>query len=210
MNNKEQLDQELLTELKSILETNPEAIDFMALYNDYIHQVDDIIDENGSYREVLKMSSLASAVFTTPFWAKYGSQLLLTEQLINIQYKDSVEWESSSEDWMREDAKCLSHAGYNMMFAILLLLRGRDVAARLSSRWRERAHRIHREHKENITNENVAAMAAKSFNPLCRFCLNRIADTQSKTYQKCLDGSVICTDCVEKSSFNPLNHEASK
>lgn len=143
MTREEQLDAELIVELKSLLQDHPDAINFACLYNDYIHAVDDVIDENGSYREVLKVTSLAACVFTMPFWRQYGSQLLLVDQLNNNQYADSVEWENSDKQWMLSDSKCLSHAGYNMFFAVIILLKGYDILRKISPRWRERAHLKH-------------------------------------------------------------------
>lgn len=134
---------ELLEDIKEIFKDHPQAVEFLVLYNEYIHKVDDLIDDNGSFRDILKVTSMASALYTMPFWVEHGSKLLLVDQLINNQYADSVEWESSKEEWMQQDSKCLCHSGYNMNFAVILMIKGYDSLRKISSKWRERAHRKH-------------------------------------------------------------------
>jgi hypothetical protein len=120
-----------------------EAVEFVKLYAEYIHAVDDIIDEGKNPKLILDTFNLATALFSSPFWHKHKDQLLIVDFLINNQYADVVSWEKSNDKWKRREAKALSHVGYNMLFAVIIVVAGRNKLREVSEKFRAWAHYKH-------------------------------------------------------------------
>ena len=136
----------LMQELCELLEPFPEAITFVVEYRNYIHMIDDIIDnkDRPSAELILMAFAKAAEVFSMPFWLRHGQLLFCVEQMINNTYADSVEWENNKMDkWKKSDASVLRHAGIDMFFAVILLMCGRDKLRDISSRFREQTHLMH-------------------------------------------------------------------
>jgi len=151
MLNKEQVEVEVKEAYKIIhnyIQHDIEAMQFVELYAKYIHQIDDIIDEDKKDELIINTFNLATCVFTTPFWIKHHEKLFLIDVLINNQYADVVKWESAEELWKRRDAKALSHVGYNMLFAVVLIVAGYPALRECSSKFRQWAHYKHLEDSE--------------------------------------------------------------
>lgn len=136
-------DKELLADICTMFEGHNEASEFILLYGAYIEPIDDLVDEEKDVKNVRLVGELAARLFNCTYWKKWGNCLYLVERLIHNTYFDSVVWESADEEWKRRDAKCLSHAGYNMLFAVVLLEFGEDALKGLSLRFREHAHKRH-------------------------------------------------------------------
>lgn len=137
----------LWKELKSLILSHDEGqdiLEFLSFYQDYIHAVDDLIDEKFCPELLGKVNSFACVCFSSNLWRKHCDKLFFVEQLINNQYYDSVLWEQKENaEWKRKDAKALSHAGYNMLFAIIYHFFGREKLREFSSRFREKTHLKH-------------------------------------------------------------------
>lgn len=148
-----QIDKRLMDEISKSLAPFPEAGNFITLYRDYVHAIDDLIDmENRpNAEELLRVFAAASVLFTTPFWRQYGPSLLMVERMINNTYADSVRWEQKdlNNTWQNRDASVLRHAGVDMMFAIIDLLLGRDKLREISSAFRYQCHLIHMDEEGN-------------------------------------------------------------
>jgi hypothetical protein len=136
-------DKSLLTDLTILLADRKEAHEFLYLYGEYGEVVDDLVDDPGNPDNVEKAARLAHVVNNCAYWNKYKQCLYLVERLIHNTYFDSVKWESADEEWKRRDAKALSHCGYNMLFAVILLEFGEEKLKELSLRFREHAHERH-------------------------------------------------------------------
>lgn len=141
MNQQERL--ELLKEINEILTPYPEALAFINAYNEYVHLIDDIVDEKHDVSDILKVFSLAATIYSSNFWQQNKDALWVIEQLINNTYRDSVVWEQSSVAWKRNHAKSLSHCGYNMFYAVILIVAGKDKLDEISLRFREHSHTKH-------------------------------------------------------------------
>ena len=142
---KSDVNKELIEKIYLMLQPYPEAAAFVIAYRDYIHDIDDIIDEGAkrSSENILRVFARASALFTMPFWQMYGRQLLLVEQTINNTFTDSVEWEKSDVPWKINDSNVLRHCGIDMFYAVILLILGRDALRTISSDFRRQAHLLH-------------------------------------------------------------------
>lgn len=134
----------IIAETYELIKHDPDACSFILNYGEYVEAIDDIIDEEKNPELILKTFNLAMQLFSSPFWIKYHQQLMLVDTLINNQYADSVEWEKSNEQWKKDDAKCMSHVGYDMFFAVVCLVAGRDALRSISSKFRHWAHIKHR------------------------------------------------------------------
>jgi hypothetical protein len=137
-------DKQLLADVNEILSIEPGACEFVLQYQDYVHMIDDIIDDKITDPDTILLAfGKSRALFSNVFYQKYIQQLSLLELLINNEYADVVEWEQSSEEWKRRHADALRHCGYNMLFACIAICGGPEVLRKVSGRFRENAHQIH-------------------------------------------------------------------
>lgn len=135
----------LLEKVQLLLVKYPDAYEFVEHYKDYIHQIDDLIDnvDRPSSEQVLKAFAKAAHVFSLPFWRANGHMLFILEAIINNTYTDSVDWENSNTSWKRSDAAALRHIGIEMFFAVILLTHGRETLREISLEFREQCHLLH-------------------------------------------------------------------
>jgi hypothetical protein len=137
------LDQELYEEYKNMFKGHEEAWSFLGTSCDYYEQVDDQVDEITTSETTRKLTSLACIYYNHPYWKKYGHILYMVDKISHCQYFDSVLWEHSKEEWMRRDAKALSHSAVNMVFAVIFIEFGQETLDKFSAKFREHAHRLH-------------------------------------------------------------------
>lgn len=139
------LNPKLIERVQLLLASNPDALEFVENYKEYIHQIDDLIDnpDRPSSEDILKVFAKASFVFSLPFWKANSHMLFMLEQVINNTYADSVLWERSNVKWKQSDAGVLRHAGIEMFFAVILLVHGRETLRDLSSDFRTQCHNLH-------------------------------------------------------------------
>lgn len=141
---------QLMTRLQQELEPYPETLEFVTGYRNYVHAIDDLIDgpNRPTAEEILKVSAMASVLFSTAFWLRHSNLLVVTEQLVNNTYADSVMWENSALANQRIAADTLRHAGLDMFYAAILITLGRDKLRELSPLFREQCHNIQSEKKD--------------------------------------------------------------
>lgn len=144
MKNSHKINNELMERIQEILCPFPEAVEFAVAYRNYIHSIDDLVDEvqRPSSEQLLKVFSESAICFSLPFWQQYKSALIVTEQLINNTYADSVDWETSSDLMKQQDANVLRHCGLDMFFAVILLTAGREKLREISSDFRFQCHQL--------------------------------------------------------------------
>lgn len=143
MNNPNFADKQLLRDIAELFFEKPEAISYLHLYGQHCEIVDDNVDEEKSVERIEEQARIASDIAAHPYWQKNYYALWCVERLIHNTYFDSVKWEKSEEEWKRRDAKALSHCGYNMLFAVILIEFGADTLKNISLRFREHAHLRH-------------------------------------------------------------------
>lgn len=130
-----------------------EALQFVDLYAKYIHAIDDIVDESFNPELIVSTFNLAANIYSLPFWIKHHNELLVVVNLMSNQYSDVVGWEKSNDKWKRREAQALSHVGYNMLFAVVLLVAGYGALRECSSKFRAWSHFTHLEHSPEFKNE---------------------------------------------------------
>lgn len=142
-NNPEFVDKSLLVEINELLHNKPDAIEFLNLCIENGEIIDDIIDEGFTPELLEKQLRLHDAVNNCNYWMQHKQYLWVIGRLIHNTYFDSVKWESSTEEWKRIEAKCMSHCGYMMLMAVILIECGEEVLNKYSLRIREHAHMKH-------------------------------------------------------------------
>ncbi len=130
-----------------LFENKQEAKEFLLLYSEMGGLIDDIVDEQKNTNTIRRGTLLLSKCYNCNYWLKWHNSLLVTDRLIHNQYFDSVEWESSYEQWKREHAKVYSHAGIQMTLAVILIEFGDIELEKWSLRFREYAYNRHKEDK---------------------------------------------------------------
>lgn len=124
-----------------------DCINFILGYGAFIELYDDYIDKDKGDISIHTLKDKLVDLFSANYWLRNAPSLYLVEKLIHLQFADVVKWETSNVEWMRRDAKALSHCGYNMLFAIIILELGLEVAQEFSSQFRQTCHAIHLEDK---------------------------------------------------------------
>lgn len=127
-------------EIEEMFAGRKDAWFFLTTYIQYIHCIDDNIDEEKCRDRILQHTKLAAVLFNSDYWKKYQGNLVLVERLIFNAYRDSVEWENSEVGWKIRDSKVLNQLGYNMIFAIILIEFGEDKLNEFSLKFREWSH----------------------------------------------------------------------
>ena len=136
--------QEVMAEIEQILSKNEEALLFIASYAKYVEIVDDMVDEEHNKDRVEQLTDMSAKLFNSNYWTANRERLYLVEKLIHIFYFASTEWETSHEDWKRRDARAISHFGYSMLFAVLLLeTNDTKLVQSIAVRFMERCHLRH-------------------------------------------------------------------
>lgn len=136
--------EDLIAEIGQLLADKPEAKRFVIAYGEYIEMIDDMVDEPKDISLIDRCTAMSQLIFSSEYWQRNSQQLSVVEQLIHTIYFNVVQWESAPEAWKRRDAKALSHVGYFMLFAVLLLeTRDSSLVQRISLRFMEKAHKQH-------------------------------------------------------------------
>lgn len=136
---------ELKSKIEGLLKHNQDALFFVCGYSEYAHLVDDLVDEPFNLERLQKTAAYANVLFSCPYWKMHGEKLRLLELTINLTYFDSAKWEKSNSDYLKREAKSLSHCGYNMLFAVLIIECGFDKTAEISAEFRESCHNLHKD-----------------------------------------------------------------
>src|SRR5512139_967259 len=135
----------LLNDINEIFSNYPDARQFVLLWTDYVHYIDDLVDGDIKVNSetLIAMAAKASVLHSNNFWRTHGHLLNLVELLINNSYADSVVWEKSEEEWKKQASDVIRHEGLNMFFTVVLIIGGRDKLRHISSRMREYTHFKH-------------------------------------------------------------------
>jgi len=123
--------------IHDLLEEKPEALEFFLLYNDYVNQVDDLIDEKFTKEGFLKSLYTASLLYSSNYFTNNRAFLLPIEHNIINTYADTVQWETCEDPKRKQAADVLRHCGQDMLFAIIKLEFGYEALRQVSPKLRE-------------------------------------------------------------------------
>lgn len=105
---------------------NREAMEWLCLWRQYVHAIDDIIDGKpelgsaGARAPEFILATFAQAIFlySHPFYLKNIAALRQLVVNCTSAYADTVAWENSSEEWQREFADHYRHFGAELVLAV--------------------------------------------------------------------------------------------
>ena len=128
----------LFNEINVILDKDPSAKSFVLEYTQYVHMIDDLIDEGiKSHENLISVFYKASQVFSNDFYRRYCHMLFTVNALITNTYSDIVRWEKSEVNWKVSYADSARHCALDMFYAVILILGGMETLRNISIRFRE-------------------------------------------------------------------------
>lgn len=134
---------------------NVEAMDFMRLWSEYVHAVDDIEDEPTTAEFRLRTFALAIEVYTHPFFLRNLAALRQVALNATNAFADVVAWEKSDEKWQKDFADVYRHFGQEMVFAVAGICAGParayDHVRSISAEWRAMSFFQHHDRDGNPT-----------------------------------------------------------
>jgi len=134
---------ELLQEIQSAIAGKQDCADFLVLYGKYVELYDDYVDQDKEPVTIHDIHSAATILYSTPYWRANAHKLFVLEGAIHHIYKTSVLWEQDKNpEWMRRDAKALSHIGYAMLIGVLYL-ENPDAIKSIAPKIMEHCHKAH-------------------------------------------------------------------
>ena len=127
---------------------NRAALEFMVMWHEYVHEIDDLIDNNVTDpQRWLSAFAHANLVYSTDFYAAYARDLRLVVMTATNAYADSVLWEKDGNAWQKKWADVIRHSGIDMIYAVAVICGGYELMRQISAQLKEFAHKCH--HDEN-------------------------------------------------------------
>lgn len=126
---------------------NPEAIDFLTRWSNYVHSIDDIEDTAATSEFRLKAFIQAMEIYTHPFFLKHGAALKQIVYNATSLYADSLECEKSAVDWHQRLWDWARHSGVEMVLAVACIIGGYDHMRSISMEFRKLCYFEHHDEK---------------------------------------------------------------
>lgn len=128
---------------------NPQAREFLILWREYVHQIDDLIDGDAKGPEpMLNTFMLAAFVYTTPFFQAHMPALRQIAVNCTNAYADSVAWEKA-DGWKAQWADHYRHFASEMVLAVAAICGGYQHMRKISPLIREMGWNEHHDAKGN-------------------------------------------------------------
>lgn len=104
---------------------NGEAMEWLLLWRDYVHNIDDLVDGDLRGPEgLLATFAMAPVLYSHPFYIKNLAALRQVVLNCTNAYADSVMWEKSQVAWQRDFADHYRHYGAEMVLAVAQICGG--------------------------------------------------------------------------------------
>jgi hypothetical protein len=120
---------------------NTNAMAFLLCFHSYVHAVDDLIDEKFTPDALLNCLSIATHMYSTPFWLDNSARLSGVIHIIGNTYADSLKWEKADQEWKRGVADVIRLCGNDMVVCVAQIVGGWQHGRNISERMREFAWR---------------------------------------------------------------------
>jgi len=127
----------IMETLQDLFVSKQEAWQFLQLHTQYVHTIDDIIDETFDKERLLRAMFIASLLYSSDYFVRNRANLLPIEHSVLNTYADSVDWETSSGEKKLKAADVMRHAQQEMIFAVIKLEFGYDILRQWSGKLRE-------------------------------------------------------------------------
>jgi hypothetical protein len=126
----------------------PDAMQWLALWREYVHAIDDVEDEPWGTAANCpearqRIYVLALELYTHPFFKANEARLKQIVLNCTNAYADSLAWEKSGVKWQAEFADHYRHFGAEMVITVAQLCGGYDHARGISLELRETCWREH-------------------------------------------------------------------
>lgn len=126
---------------------NQPAAQFLFVWREYVHQIDDLIDGDTEGSEaILKAFMLAAFVYTDPFFVAHMAALRQIAINCTNAYADSVKWEKA-EGWRGQWADHYRHFASEMVLAVASICGGYEHMRKISLTIREMGWNEHHNEK---------------------------------------------------------------
>jgi len=126
---------------------NQQAMEFLGVWREYVHQIDDLIDGDSKGPEaVLNAFMLAAFVYTQPFFVAHMPALRQIAVNCTNAYADSVKWEKA-EGWRGQFSDHYRHFASEMVLAVASICGGYDHMRKISPMLREMGWNEHHDEK---------------------------------------------------------------
>ncbi|CAK0765712.1 conserved hypothetical protein [Gammaproteobacteria bacterium] len=103
---------------------NAEAMDFLEVWREYVHRIDDLVDEGCEPEALLATFAMAIELYSHPFYLKNLVALRQIARNVTNGYADVVKWEGSKVKWQAEWADHYRHIGQEMVLAVASITGG--------------------------------------------------------------------------------------
>lgn len=123
--------------INEVCNGNAEAVDFLNRWSNYVHAIDDIIDENKSPEFIVSTFARSIEIHTHPFWLKNLAALRQVELHANNIYADTVNCEKSDEPWKKHFADWGRHGATEMVLAVAGIVGGYEHMRAISLEMRK-------------------------------------------------------------------------
>jgi hypothetical protein len=128
---------------------NLEAMNFLVVWQEYVHEIDDIVDgDRPDSGDICATFAKAIVVYTHPFWLKHISEFRQLALNITLAYADSAEWERGTVEWKKQWADHNRHVGMELVLAVAMVCGGYDHARGISKEQREICYHEHHKNGE--------------------------------------------------------------
>jgi len=127
----------MMNKLAELFRDKQEAWMFLEAHNQYINQIDDLIDEDFNKERFLKVLYLSSLIYSCDYFIRNRSVLLPIEHTIINTFADSVDWETCGESKKVHAADVMRHCQQEMIFTVIRLEFGYDTLREWSGKLRE-------------------------------------------------------------------------
>lgn len=119
--------------LRLVAANDEGGFEFLKLWHEYCHLVDDIIDDGlWDAETLLRCLMLGCTVYSHPFYQRNRSSLQMPALVATSIYGDSVAWEKDPALWKRQWCEVLRHAGNDVFFAVAMVCGGWEHLRKIS------------------------------------------------------------------------------
>jgi hypothetical protein len=110
---------------------NTEALEWIEIGRRYVHEIDDLIDEDvprgdrrAAAERACRIGALAIQLYSHPFFLKHGAALSQAMLTNTNNYADSVRWEESGTKWQREFSDWARHGWLDVALLVAYICGG--------------------------------------------------------------------------------------
>lgn len=133
-----------VAKLQAVCCGNAAAVEFLLMWSEYVHGIDDIVDMDRTEAEfIIATFGLANRLYSHPFYLAHQRELGLVVQLVTNAYADAEAMKASHLEWKRQTSDVLRHAGAEMLRAVVYLCGGYEHLRGVSERFHEVAYYEH-------------------------------------------------------------------